>query len=174
MGDLAVKSSLLLVLCVLSTPYSVLSTPYSVLSTSALAASPAPRSFTGAAWHAKLVELHNAARASAKAAPLAVSDKLAQAAQAHADHMAATGQFAHEGIGDGDPSTRIAAAGYSGRRFGENIAWGPASAAGAQEVWMNSPPHRQQLLSKDYQEVGFGACQGQDGQVYWVACFGSP
>jgi uncharacterized protein YkwD len=100
--------------------------------------------------------------------------QLAQAAQAHADHMAKTGKFGHDEIGNGDVTTRIEATGYKGRRWGENIAWGAASADKAHEIWMKSQPHREQLLSADYKEVGFGACKAADGKVYWVACFGAP
>ena len=153
----------------------VLSTQYSILTTSAHSAAPAASpDYTQTSWHTKLVDLHNAARAPLGVAPLAANPLLAQAAQAHANHMATSGQFSHSGIGDGDVTSRVSAAGYKASRWGENIAWGPASAAGAQEVWMNSPPHREQLLSGDFQEVGFGACKASDGKVYWVACFGSP
>jgi len=154
----------------------VLSTQYSVLTTVSAAApdAPAARDFTAAAWHAKLVELHNAARAEVKAAPLVANAQLAQAAQQHADHMASTGKFAHAEIGDGDPTTRIDATGYKGRKWGENIAWGAPSATKAHQIWMESPPHREQLLTPEYKEVGFGACKAADGKIYWVACFGAP
>jgi uncharacterized protein YkwD len=151
----------LLLLCVLSTEYSVLGTASAA-------------DYTQRTWHTKLVTLHNAARAEAKASPLSANAKLAAAAQAHAEHMARTGEFAHEGIGNGDPSTRIAAAGYTGKRYGENIAWGATSAEKAYEIWMKSDPHREQLLTPEYTEVGFGASKAADGKVYWVACFGAP
>jgi uncharacterized protein YkwD len=154
----------------------VLSTQYWVLGTvwSAAPNAPAARDFTTASWHMKLVELHNAARAELKAAPLVANAQLAQAAQQHADHMATTGKFAHAEIGDGDPTTRIDATGYKGRKWGENIAWGAPSAEQAHKIWMESPPHREQLLTPEYKEVGFGACKAADGKIYWVACFGAP
>ena len=132
-------------------------------------------------YHAELLQLHNAVRAQQKLSPLTNNELLAKAAQAHADHMAATGKFAHQGIGDGTIDSRIDDAGYDWSRVGENIAWaGPvqgkdvaADSRGIMKVWMNSPPHRKQLLS-DYQQVGFGRAIAADGKVYWVACFGNP
>jgi uncharacterized protein YkwD len=152
----------------------VLSTQYSVLCTSSRAAAPELPDYTQTSWHTELVALHNAARAKQRAAPLVASAPLAQAAQAHAIHMAKTGKFAHNDIGDGDVTSRIDATGYQGRRWAENIAWGAGTAKKAHEIWMKSPPHREQLLSTDYSEVGFGACKAADGKVYWVACFGAP
>ncbi len=129
---------------------------------------------TAKAWHVKLVELHNAARAAESASPLMANVLLAKAAQAHANHMAKTGKFAHEGIDNGTPTTRIAEAGYQGMRWGENIAWGADTPEKVQEIWMNSPPHKAQLLKPEYTQVGFGVCKAPDGKIYWVACFGTP
>ena len=131
----------------------------------------------GTSYRPRLLELHNAARAEQKAAPLVHNDLLAKAAQAHAQHMAKTGKFAHDGIGDGTIPQRIDAAGYKWSRAGENIAW---SGQGTQDdtravmdIWLKSPAHRMQLLS-DYREVGFGRAAATGGKVYWVACFGNP
>ncbi len=55
--------------------------------------------------------------------PLAINTALNNAADGHTNHMLATDQFNHQGIGDGTPSSRVTAAGYTGFfTVGENIA----------------------------------------------------
>lgn len=49
---------------------------------------------------------------------------------------------------------------------GENIAYGYTSPEGVMNGWMNSPPHRENILSTDYDCIGVG----QNG-VYWVQMF---
>ena len=132
----------------------------------------------GTTYQARLLAGHNAARATQSLGALKYDALLAKAAQAHASHMAATGQFAHEGIGDGTIVERIDAAKYDWSRAAENIAWTSKGTTDdttkAMQVWLASPPHKMQILSPNFQEVGFGRAVGADGKVYWVACFGSP
>ena len=129
-------------------------------------------------YPARLLAAHNAARAQQKLPALTYDVLLAKAAQAHANHMAATGKFAHDGIGDGTIVERIDAAKYDWSRAGENIAWTSKGTAEdtnmAMKVWLESPPHKMQILSPNFQEVGFGRAVASSGKVYWVACFGSP
>lgn len=129
-------------------------------------------------YYAKLLAGHNAARAQQKLPALAYNALLSKAAQAHANHMAATGKFAHDGIGDGAIDTRADAAGYDWMRVGENIGWtGKGTTdhtAKAMQIWLQSPPHKMQILSSNFREVGFGRAVAADGKVYWVASFGVP
>ena len=128
-------------------------------------------------YRAQLLAYHNAVRADAKLPALTHDALLSQAAKAHANHMAKTGKFAHDGIGDGKIDERIDAAGYNWKKVGENIAWSGNGTADntrlAMQIWLASPPHKMQILS-EIQEVGFGRAVGADGKVYWVACFGTP
>ncbi len=126
-----------------------------------------------ALFQTQLLALHNRARSADKLAPLTHNRLLARAAQAHAAHMAKTGKFAHEGIGDGTIDSRIDDAGYDWKSLGENIAWGGKDAQAAMKVWLGSPPHRAQLLG-EHRDVGFGRAVAADGKVYWAACFGVP
>ena len=57
----------------------------------------------------------------------------------------------------------------SGFRHGagrEIIAMGGHSAAFAYRIWMNSPPHRAQLMNPHYKATGFGMSNG-----YWTGRF---
>jgi uncharacterized protein YkwD len=94
--------------------------------------------------------------------PLKLNEKLSLAARRHARAMAARNFFAH-----GDFVGRIRAAKYlSGAHswtVGENIAWGSwdyATPASIHEGWMNSPPHKKNILSSRFREVGIGVAEG--------------
>lgn len=54
---------------------------------------------------------------------------------------------------------------------GENIAYGPKSAEGVMDLWMNSEGHRANILTARYTSIGIG-CVYYDGLYYWVQCFG--
>ena len=56
------------------------------------------------------------------------------------------------------PSDRVSAAGYDWRWVGENIAWGeePPPAEKIFKDWMDSPHHKENILRKEYKEIGIG------------------
>lgn len=53
---------------------------------------------------------------------------------------------------------------------GENIAYGTRSASATVTAWMNSPGHKENILSEDFTEAGFG-CYEVNGVRYWVQLF---
>ena len=58
--------------------------------------------------------------------------------------------------------------------MGENIGWGQASLATARSMvaaWMNSPGHRENLLSADYTQVGLGLALGTPADQTWGATY---
>jgi len=101
------------------------------------------------------------------------SASLTQAAQAHAENMAAKNEFEHKLDGSGH-ADRAAAYGYGSRIIGETIAWQSVlSPDGALETWWTSDPHRKILLG-DYQDVGIGVAHRPSGAYYWVVVVGKP
>lgn len=103
--------------------------------------------------------------------PLAPNNKLVDAARAHSQYMLDHDKFAHEGIGDGTPSTRIKAAGYTfpnGGSLGENIAINGTSGVANEtdftfanhEGLFKSAPHRENILSTSFRELGIGIKHG--------------
>ena len=60
----------------------------------------------------------------------------------------------------------------SSKMNGENIAAGSRTAEGIMTIWMNSPGHRANILTDDYQSIGVG-CFEQGDTWYWVQAFGS-
>ena len=98
--------------------------------------------------------------------PLADNPLLAAAADAHSRDMVARGYFEHDAPDGRTPQDRIRATGYGGggsRSTGENIAWGAgrkATPAAIVEQWMQSPPHREDILRPAFREMGVGIALG--------------
>jgi uncharacterized protein YkwD len=103
--------------------------------------------------------------------PLRLSRALAVAAGQHSLSMAEHGYFEHSSL-DGSPFWKRVKAAYprKGRRWGvgENMAWASPglSARQALELWLASPPHRENLLSPAWREIGLGAVHAVAGGVY--------
>jgi uncharacterized protein YkwD len=95
--------------------------------------------------------------------PLRMNPRLAAAADFHSRDMGRRGYFEHESA-NGTSFWRRIERFYPSRGFrswtvGENLLWASDSygAAFAVREWMASPPHRQNILSRDWREVGIGA-----------------
>ena len=111
----------------------------------------------------QLVEAINTMRRSRGLKPFTVSAKLAAAAAQHTREMGAEGYFEHESS-DGSAFWKRVERWYPSRGWsmwsvGENIEYQSPdiSAAGGLTMWMNSPPHRANLLSKTWREIGISA-----------------
>ena len=81
---------------------------------------------------------------------LTLSNQLNQAAQAHAEDMATHDYFSHTGLNGSSPGERISATGYVWRTYGENIAYGYASAESVMQGWMNSDGHRGNIKGRPF------------------------
>jgi uncharacterized protein YkwD len=119
----------------------------------------------------------NAERRAARRAPLAPDPRLDQAADRHARDMLARGYFAHESPEGKTVRQRAEAALYKWRAIGENIAEGQLSVDEVMQGWMESPHHRENILSRDFTQMGLGLAMGEGTkgfQVVWVQTFGQP
>lgn len=128
---------------------------------------------------AGLLSETNQKRTSSGVSSLALSNKLAQAAQTKAEDMVTRDYWAHTTPEGKAPWTFIEASGYDYQKAGENLAYGFASSKDTVAGWMNSPTHKANLMDKDYTEVGFGYANApdfqQDGpETVVVAMYGRP
>jgi uncharacterized protein YkwD len=92
--------------------------------------------------------------------------RLRLTAQAHARDMVARGYFAHESPGGTGLAARLRKARYRADRAAENIGAGSDSLATPLAMmisWMESPPHRANLLERAYDEAGVGVALGFPG-----------
>jgi uncharacterized protein YkwD len=129
-----------------------------------------------AAIQAEIVELTNAARATAGCGPLTLNPLLNQAADGHSEDMAARNFFDHLSPEGADPGDRIAATGYRPRGWAENIAAGYPNADAVVAGWMNSTGHRENIVNCGYTEIGVGYATNPstgDGP-YWTQVFAIP
>ena len=88
---------------------------------------------------------------------LAVGPSLSRAAQAHSEDMACRGYFDH-----GAFVARLRRFGVRAPLVGENLASGtrPLSPASIVRMWIQSPPHRENLLDRGFRRVGIGLAGG--------------
>jgi hypothetical protein len=100
-----------------------------------------------------LFDLANQERTSRGIPALKWDASLAEAARAHALRMAQENALSHQLPGEPDLPTREKQAGAKMSAAAENIALGP-SAAVIHKGWMNSPPHRHNLLDPQLNSIG--------------------
>ncbi|MDB5808774.1 MAG: hypothetical protein JWN94_896 [Betaproteobacteria bacterium] len=133
----------------------------------------------------RVLELVNQARATPRlcgnkklgaAKPLRWNNKLAAAAQAHADDMARFNYFNHTARDGSNPEQRVERAGYRYRATGENIAAGQMKPEDAVAGWIKSPPHCENLMKPVYTEMGVAYAVNRQSElgVYWAQEFGLP
>jgi len=99
--------------------------------------------------------------------PVVSNSDLRQAALGHSDEMISQSYFEHTSPAGVTFMDRIEATGYMrGARtwtVGENLVWGTGPLSTPQALvtaWMNSPPHRENLLRPSFRELGVAAVQG--------------
>ena len=105
----------------------------------------------------------NAIRVGHGLRPLRLSQRLAVAATHHSVQMARVGYFAHESA-DGSAFWRRIERFYGSRGFrywsvGENLLWSSpgVGAASAVKMWMSSPEHRRNILTRQWRQIGLSA-----------------
>ncbi len=111
---------------------------------------------------ADIVGRMNAQRGARGLRPLRVSRGLTNAANYHSHQMGRFGFFEHESRNGAPFWRRIERFYPSGRGYwsvGENILWESpeANASSAVREWMRSPPHRKNILTGEWREVGVAA-----------------
>ncbi len=121
----------------------------------------------------RVIALTNQERQEAGLSPLRPNSNLMQAARSYAETMAEQDCFGHHCGPIPSPVERIERAGYTDwSRTGENIAVSPPTPEAVIEGWMNSPPHRENILDPDFREIGVGRAS-VNGRTYWVQEFGA-
>ena len=105
-----------------------------------------------------LFESANRERAAHGLAPLKWSATLAGAARQHALRMAAQNTLSHQLPGEPGMADRATQAGARFSSLAENVAEGP-SAESIHHQWMNSPPHRANLLDAQLDSAGIAVVE---------------
>lgn len=113
----------------------------------------------------------NTYRATHDLPALKLNDELSNSAQAKSDDLVERQYFSHY-RDDETPWDYIEEAGYQYVRAGENLAKCYKSPEAIVKAWINSPAHREILLS-NYQDAGFGTTTNATGCAYVTGHFGS-
>lgn len=125
----------------------------------------------------KLFQLTNEQRQTEGLSELSYNDTLAQAAEAKGNDMFSKNYWAHYAPDGTTPWSFILGAGYKYEYAGENLAKNFMFSDGVVEAWMNSPTHRENILRKEYSEVGFAVVNGMlngEETTLVVQMFGTP
>jgi uncharacterized protein YkwD len=107
----------------------------------------------------------NDSRKHAGLEPLEWDEHLAQAARAHSQLMASKNQLGHVLPGEPEVGARLAATGVRFNRSAENVAYN-TYLNDFDKAWMESPPHKENMLSPNYNVVGIGIAQSDEGLYY--------
>jgi uncharacterized protein YkwD len=125
--------------------------------------------------------LANWARAQDRRGRLTQRPALRRAAVLKGERVASCVQFSHTPCGT-SITEAVRAAGYRYSSFAENLfagPWGEVSARDVVRAWLQSPPHRANLLHPGFRDVGAAPTRapgllGDADAVVWTASFASP
>lgn len=116
-----------------------------------------------------LLEVTNQDRIKVGLKPLEINSKLSEAALAKANHILQNNYFAHTSPAGIQPWDFIKKTGFKYLYAGENLALNYTSAYELEQDFLQSLPHRENLLSPLFSEVGIavvpGIYQGQSAIV---------
>ncbi|HOQ07621.1 MAG TPA: SafA/ExsA family spore coat assembly protein [Clostridiales bacterium] len=122
----------------------------------------------------EVVRLVNAERAKAGLPALKINWELSRVARYKSADMANKGYFSHNSPTYGTPFQMMENFGLRFSAAGENIAYGQRTPAEVMRDWMNSPGHRNNILSRSYTEIGVGLAKNKNGVCYWTQMFIKP
>jgi uncharacterized YkwD family protein/spore coat assembly protein SafA len=122
----------------------------------------------------EVAKLVNAERARAGLPALKVNWQLSRVARYKSADMANKGYFSHQSPTYGTPFQMMENFGLRFSSAGENIAYGQRTPAEVMRDWMNSPGHRNNILSRSYTEIGVGLAKNKNGVCYWTQMFMKP
>ena len=95
------------------------------------------------------------------------NNQLARAAYRHSADMKAKNYFSHTAPDGSNPGTRIKAAGYDWKAYGENIAHNYPDEHAVVEGWLKSVNHCKTIMGAYFKEMGAGRAG-----AYWTQDFG--
>jgi uncharacterized protein YkwD len=107
--------------------------------------------------------LINGARAAQGLGAVRGNKRLKRAATSHTRDMLSNHYFDHQRSGGPSFVQRLQHVGYWPASAGENIAYGTGALASPYQIfvaWMNSPPHRANILNPAFSAIGTGVAPG--------------
>lgn len=123
---------------------------------------------------AQVLQLVNAERGKAGLSALTMNGTLSSVAKTKASDMRDKNYFSHDSPTYGSPFDMMKQFGISYSYAGENIAAGQQTAQAVMTAWMNSPGHRQNIMSPNFTQMGIGYSPGGNMSPYWSQMFIRP
>lgn len=108
----------------------------------------------------RIIELTNKERINYNLPALMPNDQLAHAAKAKGQFILEQQKFQHN-FDDKKFSSWIKEAGYEYQYAGENLAIDFYTSEGAVKAWMESPTHKENIVSEKFQEIGIAVVEGE-------------
>lgn len=142
-----------------------------------LLVSPSVLGFASNITPEKVLEITNQKRAEQGLSPLVINSQLNEAAQRKAGDMFAFNYWSHVSPSGRSPWSFFQEVGYKYLYAGENLARDFMDSQAVVEAWMNSATHRDNVLNKNYQEIGLAVVNGTLNGVETtlvVQMFGTP
>jgi uncharacterized protein YkwD len=131
----------------------------------------------------QIVQLTNQFRIAAGLSPLTVNGQLTAWANMMSQNMVNlvpalgyNGAMSHTLVGSNAPTLqdRAQAVGYQYWALGENIAYGFPDVTSLLNAWMNSAPHRANILNSAFTQIGAAVAYTPAGLPYYTQAFGVP
>jgi uncharacterized protein YkwD len=122
----------------------------------------------------RVFDLVNKERTNAGLPALIWLDRVATVARFHSNNMATNNFFSHvdpQGRRSGKRADELGVSDW--KQIGENIAWlsGSDPAERVVKCWMQSPGHRENIMTASYRESGIGLSIAADGKYYFTQVF---
>ena len=124
-----------------------------------------------ASFQKEVVRLVNVERAKVGLKDLSLNSELSKVATLKSQDMINKNYFSHTSPTYGSPFDMMKKFNISYKTAGENIAKGQKTPAEVVNAWMNSKGHRENILNKNYTEIGIGVAKDSKGTLYWTQMF---
>ncbi|MDY0235476.1 MAG: S-layer homology domain-containing protein [Gudongella sp.] len=128
-----------------------------------------PKVVSESSYQEEILALVNKERTSRGLNALVLSAEISKVAIEKSKDMAIFDYFSHESPNYGSPFDMMKKFGITYRAAGENIAMGYTTPADVMEGWMDSPGHKANILSTNFNKIGIGMYRGDS--VYWTQQF---
>jgi uncharacterized YkwD family protein/spore coat assembly protein SafA len=122
----------------------------------------------------EVIRLVNIERSKRGLQSLTQNWQLSRVARYKSQDMINKGYFSHTSPTYGSPFRMMESFGIRYSSAGENIAMGQRTPQEVMNAWMNSPGHRNNILSPSYSQIGVGLAKSKAGVAYWTQMFIKP
>ncbi|BBA52414.1 CAP domain-containing protein [Fusobacterium varium] len=130
-----------------------------------------PNLYSAENYQNKILKYVNQERKNNKLPPLIMNEKLNKIAVKKAADMAKEETLSHDSKNFGITFNLVKKENIKYKSAAENIAKWHDTPEFVMERWMQSKGHRDNILNKNYNEIGIGKAVDKNGKNYWVQIF---